>query len=75
MLKINISNKPAEPGGSLDDLGSRIGDELMEGGFGVGSGFMPGTSVQTQKCRPKSIMIWGKKSCLHNLNITKVTPF
>ena len=59
MLNMNISNEPTEQGGSLDDLGSRIGEELMDGGFGLGGGFMPGTSVQTQKCRPKSIMIWG----------------
>jgi hypothetical protein len=52
MLKMNMSNEPTEQGGSFHALGSRIKEELMAEGFALCGGFMPGTSVQTQKCRP-----------------------
>jgi hypothetical protein len=44
-------------GGAFDHLGFLVGQELMKGGFALSPGFMPGITVETQKCRPISIMI------------------
>ena len=38
-------------------VGFNRGQELVKSEFALGGGFMPGTTGETLKCRPQSIMI------------------
>ena len=44
--------------------GFNRGQELVKSEFALGGGFMPGTTGETFKCRPQSIMISDLKGLL-----------
>jgi hypothetical protein len=69
-----MSKAPPYGGGAFDHLGYLVRQELMKGGFALFRGFMSGITVETQKCSPKSIMIWRSKCFAYNMNISKEPP-